>query len=333
VRSVTLALSLFVALVPVSALAEEIGPARPVAQRDLTVSYEIQVTEVPAGATSVSIFLAIPASTEFQLVGNPVLVPETTPHRLAADETYGNRFLILEVPAPTEGGATAPVAVHFDVGRRAYRGYAGPGGPGGRTPAARWLAPDPLNPIDAKIAAAARAAAGEAAGSADPVEKARRVYDAILASFTLDPTGESWGQGDGPGALDVGAGGPRDLVALFVAEARSLGIAARYVCGWPVPRGETSGEILHDEAWAEIRLPDKGWLPVDLVAAKRHPEHAATFFGAIDVHRVQLTVGRGFEVPGFPGPVQDIVASPLAAVDGAPVPPARVKATVSFLKR
>lgn len=328
-RFLALVLPLLAALALPPALAEEYGPARPVAQRDLTLTYEIQLTELPPGAKRVSVFLPLPASTEFQLTGNPALSPESTPHRFAADETYGNRFLILDLPVPAEGGSTAPVAVHFDIGRRAYRGYAAPGGPGGRTPEARWLAADPLTPIDGKVAAAARAAAGEAA---DPIEKARRVYDALLASSTLDAAAERSSAGDGKVLLEAQGGGPKDLVSLLVAELRSLGVPARYVSGWPLPRGEASGAIDHDEAWAEIHLPGKGWLPVDVVAAERNPEHAATFFGAIDLHRIQLTVGREIAVPGYPGPVQDIVAWPLAAVDGVPVPPERVRTSLRFVK-
>jgi transglutaminase-like putative cysteine protease len=326
--AVPLALSLL-AVAPAAApvLAQEFGPARPVTVREFVLTYDVRVKDVPKGAKSVRVWLPMPMSTVLQEVSNPRIDPAATPIRFVSDDPYGTRFLLLELSPPPEGGTTAPVTVAFTVLRKGYRGLAPLAGQGSRVPPERWLAADPRTPVDGAVAAAARAAVGDAT---DPVAKARRLFDALLAGVKLDPSGESWGAGDAASVLAVKAGGPRDLAALFVGEARSVGIPARYVSGFVLPPAAKEGSLVSDEAWAEIRLEGKGWLPVDVVAAQRAPDAAAVYFGAVDEHRAQIALGRDVKVPEYPGPKQEIVAWPLAAVDGAAVPPAKVDTALRF---
>jgi transglutaminase-like putative cysteine protease len=315
------------ALAAAPALPQSFGPARPVTVREFVLTYDVRVKDVPAGAKSVRVWLPMPMSTVLQEVSNPRIAPESTPIRFSSDNPYSTRFLLLELPPPPEGGTTAPVTVAFTVLRKGYRGVAPVTGQGSLVPAERWLAADPRTPVDGKVAQAARAAVGDAT---DPVAKAKRLYDALMAGVKLDPTGESWGAGDGGSVLDAKAGGPRDLVALFVGEARSVGVPARYVSGFVLPPAEKEGSLVYDEAWAEIRLEGKGWLPVDVVSGKRYPDAAEVYFGAVDEHRAQIALGRDVKVPEYPGPKQEIVAWPLAAVDGAAVPPAKVDTALRF---
>ncbi len=338
--AVPLALSLLAAApaaapaaVPVAApaatptAAREFGPARAVTVREFVLTYDVRIKDVPAGAKSVRVWLPMPMSTELQEVSNPRIDPAATTMRFVSDDPYGTRFLVLELTPPPEGGTTAPVTVAFTVLRKGYRGAAPLTGQGSRVPAERWMAADPRTPVDGAVATAARAAVGDAT---DPVVKAKRLYDALMAGAKLDPTGESWGAGDAASVLDAKAGGPRDLVALFVGEARSVGVPARYVSGFVLPPAAKEGSLVSDEAWAEIRLEGKGWLPIDVVAGKRYPDAAEVYFGAIDEHRAQVALGRDVKVPEYPGPKQEIVAWPLAAVDGAAVPPAKVDTALRF---
>ena len=312
------------------AAAQEFGPARPVTVREFVLTYDVRVKDVPNGAKSVRVWLPMPMSTVLQEVSNPRIDPAATPIRFVSDDPYGTRFLLLELAPPPEGGTTAPVTVAFTVLRKGYRGLAPLAGQGSRVPAERWLAADPRTPVDGAVAAAAHAAVGDAT---DPVAKAKRLFDALLAGVKLDPSGESWGAGDAASVLDVKAGGPRDLVALFVGEARSVGVPARYVSGFVLPPAVKEASLVSDEAWAEIRLDGKGWLPVDVVAAKRATDAAEAYFGGVDEHRAQIALGRDVKVPEYPGPKQEIVAWPLAAVDGAAVPPAKVDTALRFAPR
>lgn len=62
--------------------------------------------------------------------------------------------------------------------------------------------------------------------------------------------------------LATGRGACRDLSVLFIAAARSLGIAARFVSGYQA-RAESVDGQRHLHAWAEVCLPDLGWRGFD----------------------------------------------------------------------
>ena len=72
--------------------------------------------------------------------------------------------------------------------------------------------------------------------------------------------------------LKLGRGSCRDYAWLFIIAARSVGIAARFVSGYL----HTSVEHLdsHTHAWAEVYLPDAGWVGYDptsnILAAENH---------------------------------------------------------------
>lgn len=68
---------------------------------------------------------------------------------------------------------------------------------------------------------------------------------------------------DAPGAAQVlalGRGGSRDQAHLFLACARACGTPARYVSGYLYTREDQA--VAH--AWADIWLPELGWISVDV---------------------------------------------------------------------
>ncbi|MDH5476940.1 MAG: transglutaminase family protein [Nitrospinota bacterium] len=85
---------------------------------------------------------------------------------------------------------------------------------------------------------------------------------------------------DEPGLMDPeatlaeGEGACRDMVALFVAATRSVGVAARFVSGYQAGEGESEQRELH--SWAEIYLHGGGWRGYDPTAGIAcGPEHVA----------------------------------------------------------
>jgi transglutaminase-like putative cysteine protease len=74
--------------------------------------------------------------------------------------------------------------------------------------------------------------------------------------------------------------------------ARSQGIPARFEIGFPLPADKRSAEIEGYHCWAEFFEPTRGWIPVDISEAWKHPEKRDYFFGAHDDNRVQFTMGR-----------------------------------------
>jgi len=59
------------------------------------------------------------------------------------------------------------------------------------------------------------------------------------------------------------AGSCRDFAALFIAGARTLGIAARFVSGYLFSSLDTGAGSASTHAWAEVFLPGIGWVEFD----------------------------------------------------------------------
>jgi hypothetical protein len=87
-----------------------------------------------------------------------------------------------------------------------------------------------------------------------------------------------------------------DFHSLFIGEARSLDIPARFIMGMSIP-DDPSGEIKGYHCWAEFYDNEKGWLPIDASEAHKHPEKRELFFGGLDENRIEFTRGRDIKLP------------------------------------
>jgi transglutaminase-like putative cysteine protease len=157
----------------------------------------------------------------------------------------------------------------------------------------RYLSADALVPI---TGLPAELAVKVTEGQTSPLEKARAIYDYVLANMRYDKTGTGWGRGDVLYACDAKKGNCTDFHSLFIAMARSQGIPARFEIGFPLPPDKNASEIAGYHCWAEFFEPQHGWIPVDISEAWRHPEKKNYFFGAHDDNRVQFTLGRDLEL-------------------------------------
>jgi transglutaminase-like putative cysteine protease len=77
-------------------------------------------------------------------------------------------------------------------------------------------------------------------------------------------------------SLSLGAGVCQDFAHLLLGVARKRGLPARYVSGYLVPEGAASPDAKFQEviggyashAWAEVYLPDSGWMGLDPTLGK-----------------------------------------------------------------
>ena len=97
-------------------------------------------------------------------------------------------------------------------------------------PDPRWLAPDRLVPLDARIRALADKVTR---GKPTDLEKARAIYDYVVSTMRYDKTGTGWGNGDIYWACDTQSGNCTDFHALFTGLSRAVGIPAKFVIGFP----------------------------------------------------------------------------------------------------
>ena len=158
-------------------------------------------------------------------------------------------------------------------------------------------------------------------GKTQPLDKARAIYDYVFSTMRYDKTGTGWGRGDVLYACDAKKGNCTDFHSLFIAMARSQGIPARFEIGFPLPDDKHSGEIAGYHCWSDFFVDGKGWIPVDISEAWKHPEKRDYFFGSHDVNRVQFSMGRDLRLnPPQDGKPMNYLVYPYVEVDGREYP-------------
>jgi transglutaminase-like putative cysteine protease len=154
-------------------------------------------------------------------------------------------------------------------------------------------------------------------GKTEPIDKARAIYDYVFTTMKYDKTGTGWGHGDVLYACDAKKGNCTDFHSLFIAMARSQGIPARFEIGFPLPPDKHSAEIAGYHCWSDFYMDGKGWIPVDISEAWKHPEKHDYFFGSHDVNRVQFSMGRDLRLsPPQEGKPLNYFVYPYVEVDG-----------------
>ncbi len=283
-------------------------------QRTGALTVTIDVHAVTGGTAR--LWIPIPATTRFQVLHGFTLSP-ALPYRIVRDPEYGNHFLYLEAgPAELENGKT--LSVTFDVTRLAIPSGAAEDAATPLRLLDRFLHPDRLVPVGGIIAAEARTVAG---GGGTTLERARRLYEHVVASVHYDKSGSGWGRGDALWVCDSRHGNCTDFHSLFIGEARAQGIPARFIMGVPLPAGERAGEIPGYHCWAEFYVAGRGWVPVDAAEASQDPARRDELFDGLDPDRVQFTIGRDIPLPGTRGVQVNYAIYPLAELNGQEVQP------------
>lgn len=284
-----------------------------VASRTFRFQYDVTVRDIPDGSSRVSVWIPVPKTDRHQFVRD-LKIDCPFAYRVEKEAEYGNSILHLEAkkPLPKE------FAIRFTavVARRAYSSLGGGSDAEAESkPSERDLRADRLVPLDGVIAATAREVTR---GARTPLDQVRAIYDYVTRELRYDKSGEGWGRGDALYACDVRRGNCTDFHSLIIGMARSQGIPARFVIGFPLPEDSTQGDIPGYHCWAELYVEGIGWLPVDSSEASKHPEKREAFFGGLDANRVQLTTGRDLQlVPQASEPLNYFVY-PHVEVDGKP---------------
>jgi len=292
--------------------------------RDFEITYSARIGELPARAHRVEVWLPYPASDGSQEVTvEGVSAPSS--YEVVKEPRFGNSILHLSVTDPRERELAVEMKVR--VRRREYirRDFAAAAQTSAAVQAtaaaaaaatSAWLRPDRLVPLDDRI----RKLAEEVTqGRRGDLDKARAIYDYVVATMSYDKTGTGWGNGDIYWACDAKRGNCTDFHALFIGLARAVGIPAKFEIGLPLPEARGRGEIGGYHCWAEFYLAGYGWVPVDASEARKNPGKRSYFFGALDENRVQLSVGRDLVLaPRQAGAPLNYFIYPYVEVDGQP---------------
>ena len=83
--------------------------------------------------------------------------------------------------------------------------------------------------------------------------------------------------------------------------------------------------------WGWFFVAGKGWVPVDISEADKHPEMKEYYFGNLTADRVAFSVGRDLLLePPQNGPPLNFFVYPYAEVDGEVVERANIELQFSF---
>jgi transglutaminase-like putative cysteine protease len=157
------------------------------------------------------------------------------------------------------------------------------------------------------------------------------LYDVVNGHMEYRKDKPGWGQGDAVWACDSKFGNCTDFHSLFISLARAQKIPSKFEMGFSIPEKHGDGLVGGYHCWAWF-LPDKkGWVPVDISEANRHPKMQEYYFGNLTEDRVQFSTGRDIElVPPQAGPPLNFFVYPYVEVDGQPYPAEKVARTFSY---
>jgi transglutaminase-like putative cysteine protease len=305
----------FAVLLSVGTLPPALAVAEP-SVRHVQIRYAATVTNIPADAHRIRMWLPYPQSGDGQTISN-ITIEAPYAYKIEREPEYGNTILSLE-GAPTAEHALQ-MTMTFDAVRDEQVNR-----PGGRQVAPpedarvikRFRQADRLVPLDGKIAEVAREATRTATAEA---ERARAIYDYVTTHLQYDKSGTGWGRGDAVWACDAKRGNCTDFHSLLIGMARSVGIPAKFEIGLPLPEGKSAGQIPGYHCWAALYLDGMGWVPMDSSEASKFAAKRDYFFGAVDANRVRLSTGRDIVLePHQDGPPLNYFVYPYVEVDGKP---------------
>ena len=190
--------------------------------------------------------------------------------RMTSDAREGARMVYAEFDA-SEARPFVEVTSRVQTRNRAAEGPQASAGPQDAETLKYWLRPTALIPTDGIVRSTALAATRGARGDE---EKARAVYDWIVANTHREPKVRGCGEGDIKTMLETGNLGGKcaDLNALFVGLCRSVGVPARDVYGLRLaPSAFGYKELGGNPASlkgaqhcrAEVFLQARGWVAMD----------------------------------------------------------------------
>lgn len=289
--------------------------------------YRAEVGSLLDGTGKVRLWIPLPAETPHQRVLSERIV-SPWPYSIGRDE-FGNRMLYVEpielvelVDAIPNPDLNAAIEIHITVERQPANVIAQSGDRSNsrhdiRDDPMRFLGANrkiPLNGIVKQLAT--RVVAGHRSSSA----RIQAFYDYVVRNMKYNKTGRGWGMGDAVRACRVRDGNCTDFHSLYIGMARSYGIAARFVIGFPIDSSKIQGEVKGYHCWAQAFDPAQGWVPIDASEAHKS-RRGRDYFGKLPSDRVAFTMGRDLTLnPPQSGQPLNYFVYPYAEVNGHAMP-------------
>lgn len=330
VTGLVVALGLFLFTAPAAVGAETAnrekeGQVDAPKSRAFRLDYGATLDGLPEGA-DVRVWLPVPQGNEhqeIQLLESALPADAAT----ATDPTYGNKILYFETKGPSSGNLV--FSTSYLVRRREVRGLLGEGGIIELTDEQRkvFLAANKKVPLRGKHLDLLNGIQF----SSDPLAIARALYDRVDDHVRYDKSKPGYGNGDALWVCDSRFGNCTDFHSLFISLARVKGMPARFEIGFPLPPERGEGDIGGYHCWALFHADGKGWVPVDISEADKHPEMKEYYFGNLTENRVTFTTGRDINlVPRQECEPLNYFVYPHVEVDGKVWPKEKLQKRLKF---
>jgi transglutaminase-like putative cysteine protease len=237
--------------------------------RTFEIATDVEILK-PSGVTKLWLPVPSPAATPYQKAAETIFHARDGQARLVTDPATGAAMIGADWPA----GSTPALTSKSRVMTRDYAvdtSHPGLTRRADKPTLARYLRSTSLLPTSGIVA---ETAAQITKGARTDVDKARAIYDWIVANTFREPTVLGCGTGDIRFMLETNNLGGKcaDLNALFVGLARASGLPARDVYGIRVAKSDlgykslgASSEVITkaQHCRAEVYLEGVGWTPVD----------------------------------------------------------------------
>ena len=262
------------------------------ASRKFTFHYRFDVFDL-VPKERIRLWLPVPPSNEYQKVTAAAHKLPATPE-FHTEPKYGNRILYLEARAPASG--RLQIDVPYRIVRQEVKALASQAG--NRSSAVSKLENDLFLKANAKVPITGKPLdlLTGISLSRDQLELANQLYNVVDSHVTYNKDGSGWGNGDVLWVCDSRRGNCTDFHSLFISLARSQGIPARFEIGFPVPSAGPQGAIGGYHCWAWFFTQDRGWIPVDISEADKHPSMKDYYFGSLTADRVMFSTGRDIDL-------------------------------------
>jgi transglutaminase-like putative cysteine protease len=287
--------------------------------RTFRLGYRVTLKDIPATAHRLALWVPVPHADPWQQIESLTI---TSPYKYTITVARnGNRMLHLEVDRTKE--RTISVSTQFKASRKEHVQFRLLNDSRLAIDESEqilkpYLRPDRLVPINEEIRSWAQDVVNQADAHTD-VERARAIYNHVIATVKYDKSGGDWGRGDIYYACEKRRGNCTDFHAMFIGYCRAIGIPARFAIGFPLPARRGAGIIAGYHCWAEFYAKGIGWVPVDASEAQKNPRNRDYFFGAHDENRIELSKGRDVILaPRQQGDPLNYFVYPYAEIDGKP---------------
>ena len=291
--------------------------------RSFSFRYGATIKEVPAGA-KVQVWIPIAETNNDQTV-ELVEKSSPTPWKFHRDTTYQNRLAFFQTKSTEQ---PIQFSLEYVVDRREAGINSGADDLAAEEAElflkANSLVPisgTPLRLLDKKKI------------DTEPMAAGKMLYEVVEEYMKYDKSKPGYGKGDVLWACDSRTGNCTDFHSLFISLARSRSIPAKFEIGFPIAESD-QGKVTGYHCWAWFYVAGRGWMPVDISEADKHPELKEYYFGRLSPNRISFTTGRDIKlVPDSNSDPLNYFIYPHVEVDGKAWPSNKIELEFSYQNR